>query len=668
MPEIIHVPASMLSVSPLNVRKQQDEEANLRLRAHIVARGLLQNLIGIPVPRKKGRYEVTAGGRRLTQIHAAIAANELDPGFLVPLLVMNDRDNAEEDSLAENYHRLNMNPAEECIAFQAIIQREKRTPADIAKRWGLKERYVLGRLRLAGLADVVFDALREGRITLDVASAYAATTDRAAQEAVFQDVSRQSYGVHPDTIRRRVQEAGYTAASWKVRLISRDAYLAAGGQIAGDLFSDVSTETWLDRALVDELARARLEAVAQDTRETGGFAEVRIVEDEREIWSDVRHLEILIGTVPDPTDVAVARKAEIETLLGAYETRMADTDEDGLTDADNSVIDGLRDELANLEHPAPLLSDDQKGRAIAFIYPTADGRVFLHNEIYAEPLPAAPSETGEPKEVPTDAPTGAAERPVSVAGGDRDLQEPSAPATKPGISQRLASELAIQKTELIAVHVANDPHFALDLGLFIMADRAEMPETSAIPSELRASNFSTTLPEFVSGTQAAGAWDEVTGKLDRSWTMPRDPAARFDAFRALDEDAKAAWLGWCIARTLIPVENGREGSGFLDHLGLSLGIEAAAWWRPTAANYFDRVSKTAILEAFEEVGGGELLSRYATAKKSDLAAAAEKLFRGDTIVEAETKERALGWVPRSMAFGEGPGSKHAEDPDLAEAA
>jgi ParB family transcriptional regulator, chromosome partitioning protein len=662
MPEIIHVPASMLSVSPLNVRKQQDEEANLRLRAHIVARGLLQNLIGIPVPHKKGCYEVTAGGRRLTQIHAAIAANELDPGYLVPLLVMNDRDDAEEDSLAENYHRLNMNPAEECIAFQAIIQREKRTPADIAKRWGLKERYVLGRLRLAGLADSVFDALREGRITLDVASAYAATTDRAAQEAVFQDVARQSYGVHPDTIRRRVQEAGYTAASWKVRLISREDYLAGGGQIAGDLFSDVFTETWLDRELVDDLARDRLEAVARDTRETGGFAEVRIVEDERDIWSEVRNLEILIGTVPEPTDDVIARKAEIEAQLGAFEARMTETDSGVLTDVDHSVIDGLRDELANLENPAPLLSDAQKARAIAFIYPTADGKVYLHNEIYAEPLPAVPSVAGERDQPPADTHVEEPKCPVPVAGDTRELPEPRAAATKAGISQRLASELAIQKTELIAVHVANDPHFALDLGVFIMADRARMPETSAIPSELRASNFSPAIPDFVSTTQAAAAWADLTGKLDISWTRSSLPAERFDAFRVLDEDAKAAWLGWCIARTLTPVEQGREGAGFLDHLGLSLGIDAAAWWRPTAENYFDRVPKSAVLDAFDEVGGNELVSRYATAKKADLASAAEKLFRGDTIVEAEIKEKALAWLPKSMLLGavptvEGPGGE-----------
>ena len=80
------------------------------MRDDIIARGVLQNLIGMPVPRKKGRYEITGGGRRLAQIHAAIASNDLDADFLVPLLVIADRDDAEEESLAENLQRLNMNP------------------------------------------------------------------------------------------------------------------------------------------------------------------------------------------------------------------------------------------------------------------------------------------------------------------------------------------------------------------------------------------------------------------------------------------------------------------------------------------------------------------------------------------------------------------------------
>ena len=644
MSQIIHVPAAMLSVSPLNVRTTRNEQADLQLRDDIIARGVLQNLIGMPVPRKKGRYEITGGGRRLAQIHAAIASNDLDADFLVPLLVIADRDDAEEASLAENFQRLNMNPADECIAFRHIIAREKRTPADIAKRFGLTERFVLGRIRLAGLADVVFEALREGEITLDVATAYAATSDTAQQAAVFEDVSRQSYAVHPDTIRRRVLQTGYTPSLWKVRLIARDDYIAAGGRIDADLFSDHSTEILLDRDIVDRLAAARLDEVARDTREANGFASVRVVEDEREIWSEARHLDVIEGTAPEPTEQAVARQAEIEALLEAYEAREEDPDAEPLTDEEETILEGLREEHSNLDDPAPVLTDEEKSRAIAFIYPAADGKVYLYSRIYAEPLPIAT--TGEHLETQHDDMTGN-DRP---AIGDVIVTQPQ--AEKSGISQRLASELAIQKTELIALHVANDPHFALDLGIFIMADRVETFSYSDIPSELRASTPSSSMHDFTSESQAAHAWSEIDKSLDRSWTSSKSCTERFDAFCALNQDAKAAWLGWCIARTLRPVDHGGPGGKFLDHLGRSLEIDPAAWWRPTAANFFDRVPKSTILCAFEQVGGVELKGRYAAAKKADLAAAAEKLFHGDMMIEVETKAAAVAWVPPSMSFAQ----------------
>jgi len=85
-------------------------------------------------------------------------------------------------------------------------------------------------------------------------------------------------------------------------------------------------------------------------------------------------------------------------------------------------------------------------------------------------------------------------------------------------------------------------------------------------------------------------------------------------------------------------------------LGSLLEIETAHWWRPTAANYFDRVAKARTLEALDAAGGPELVSRYAASKKADLASAAERIFSGNFIGEPEVKERAQAWVPSIMRF------------------
>jgi ParB family chromosome partitioning protein len=93
---------------------------------------------------------------------------------------------------------------------------------------------------------------------------------------------------------------------------------------------------------------------------------------------------------------------------------------------------------------------------------------------------------------------------------------------------------------------------------------------------------------------------------------------------------------------------------FHDHLGHLLNIEVPKWWRPTGANYFDRVPKAVILELLEEVGGPAFASRYAKGKKAELSQSAERIFAGDFIGEVEVKERALAWVPDAIRFAPAP--------------
>lgn len=128
--------------------------------------------------------------------------------------------------------------------------------------------------------------------------------------------------------------------------------------------------------------------------------------------------------------------------------------------------------------------------------------------------------------------------------------------------------------------------------------------------------------------------------------------SRFDLFRALPDESRAAWLGFVVARSLEASLNmtGERQLPFQDHLGSLIGIDMAQWWRPTAANYFDRVSKQVILDALTDVGGLELCSRFASVKKGDLAMSAERVFAGTYITEVEVREKALAWVPEVMRF------------------
>lgn len=138
MPKLpIPVRACDCEISPSNVRKSSDPAADLQFRANVAARGIIQNLIGVPFPRKKGQYRIVASGRRLDAVHSLIEAGTFAADYCIPVLVLGDSKVAIEISLSENFFKLDMNPADACRAFQDIIALKKKTPVDVAKRFGL---------------------------------------------------------------------------------------------------------------------------------------------------------------------------------------------------------------------------------------------------------------------------------------------------------------------------------------------------------------------------------------------------------------------------------------------------------------------------------------------------------------------------------------------------
>ena len=161
------VPLNKLVGSARNVRRSSDPQADLELKADIEARGLLQNLVVTSVGKPKGRFAVEAGERRRQALLALADEGKLPADHPVCCLVV-DTKAANEASLAENFQRLAMNPADECLAFSRLLEQGSDAEA-IARRFGVTVRFVEGRLRLANLAPVVFEALGAGEISLDVA-------------------------------------------------------------------------------------------------------------------------------------------------------------------------------------------------------------------------------------------------------------------------------------------------------------------------------------------------------------------------------------------------------------------------------------------------------------------------------------------------------------------
>jgi ParB family chromosome partitioning protein len=295
------IPLTKLVPSPRNVRTTTDPQADLELKADIEAHGLLQNLIVTGVRKPRGSFAVEAGERRRRALAGLAAQGKLPPDHEVFCLVIEDADAAQEVSLAENFQRLRMNPADECLAFQQLV-RQGADPEAIARRFGLATRFVEGRLRLAELAPIVFEALGSGKISLEVAKAFAATPDRERQAYVFEQMCRGYGAPHPGSVRRMMTQATISAADRRARFVGEDAYLAAGGRIELDLFDEDASARWLDVALLERLASEKMEELAAKAAAEQGLSFVRPTLDS---WLNHSHLE---GLRPLPAHVPALTK------------------------------------------------------------------------------------------------------------------------------------------------------------------------------------------------------------------------------------------------------------------------------------------------------------------------------------------------------------------------
>ncbi|MBF7013743.1 ParB/RepB/Spo0J family partition protein [Novosphingobium resinovorum] len=640
------VPAAQLARSPVNVRKRSNARADAELEASIAAHGLLQNLVGVPVPRKKGYYRVTAGGRRLDAIHRLIEKGVLPADHQVPILVLANPKDSREISLVENYERAALSPAEDCLAFRDLIEVEKRSPADIARRFGVEKRFVMGRLRLANLADPIFAALDADEITLEVAKAYASTADTSRQMAIWQALQGAGACDNASEVRRALKCYSYRADDPKALLVGREAYVAAGGRIEDeDLFSNAADERWIDIHILEELAEAKLAEQAEVIRQREGLGQIRSVASERVPYTETCMLRSL-PTAPESGPCVAAGKAldggtggDLPALDGSDPRRKNDAfcDADFAAGATDVCKTGLESDTHS------------KAAALGYVVLSAGGTPQIHPQLFVAPV--------------ADGDGHAVEKADSAADG---ISDPTAPAhVGPVLDRRLREMLAAMKCEILALHVAQHPTFARDLGTFIMIDRERQKDTDDIPSTLSAPMPPASIHGFSGETRACAGWMVMEEALDRSWARYETIVERYAAFCMLDDAVKGSWLAWAVARTLHSVPGDGDGTDFLDYLGQRLDIDVAASWRPTALTFFDKLTKPGILSIIEQIGGAQFRAPYARLRKHDLAAAAERIFSGGVTLEPEIRQRALAWIPETMRFAPADADPGSAASDLA---
>ena len=138
-------------------RKNFDEQSLATLAESIKNLGIFQPIV---VRKQKDKYQIVAGERRY---RAALMVG-LET---VPVVVKNyNTEEMTEVALVENLQREGLDPIEEALAYQGLMNTYKQTQEMISARLGRSRSYIANMMRLLKLAASVQKDLIEGDLTV----------------------------------------------------------------------------------------------------------------------------------------------------------------------------------------------------------------------------------------------------------------------------------------------------------------------------------------------------------------------------------------------------------------------------------------------------------------------------------------------------------------------
>jgi ParB family chromosome partitioning protein len=642
------IPLDKLVKSPANVRKTPPTEAEqAELKANIAADGLHQNLVVRRAPRRKGVFEVIAGGRRLDILKELQAEGALPADYAPPCKVKAGRNDAQEISLAENTIRAAMHPADEFEAF-AKLAGNGQSAADIARRFGATEKHVLQRLKLGKVAPQLLQAYRAGGMNLEILMAFTVSEDHEVQRAVWKQVEGE-YHASAHTVRRLLTEKTIPVNSRLGRFVGAEAYEAAGGHVTRDLFSEQDEGYLEDAALVRKLASEKLEARAKELEADWKWAKAMIDPD--------YGFTAEFGRVyPEPVGVPKKVEKEIERLDRRHDEleNLGEEDWNEAVEAEAEKLVERRQELREIVEKHLAFSPEDRARAGCIVTVGRDGDMEVHpGLIPRDELEGAARDSEAPcaAEPPAAAPDMPAARDTAAA----PLSPEQTVRKENGLSQAHMDDLKAHRLQITQAHLAGDFHAAFDLALYSLCIDILVIGYRADPLDLRAvqTRVHSSLNDL-GDTSADRMLSARREGLSTSWlTLP--PSDGFATMCALAADEKQALFAWCVAQSLngqLAFEDG--ANPLIEQVGARLGIDFAAHWRPTADNYWGRATKGHGLDVGGEVLGDRWRRNHAKDKKPVLAKSLEAAFSDDppaTLgLDAATRARAAQWVPPGFAY------------------
>lgn len=624
MTTTIIIELNKLDTDPDNVRKTYSEDSIVALAASIKANGVLQNLV--VRTGKKGRYFVTAGGRRLKALLLLAQQGDMQKNHPVECKVRDGGD-ATEISLTENVMREDMHPVDAYEAFSALADQGKAIP-DIAARFGTTDIIVRRRLALAKVSPKLLDLYRHEKMTFEQLSAFTVSDDHERQEQVWNGLS--SWDRHASRIKSNLLTDEVASTDRRVKFVGGlDAYEQTGGAVRRDLFDADGGGYALDVALLDRLVSEQLDEATVPYRIEGWkWVEATY---ERPDW---------MFSVPRIYPVAVELSAEVQAEYDALceeHGELADLiNNDAGDESAHERIDAINRRLDEIAESKETYLPEDKARSGVVLYVNHSGKLeaaigVINNE------DKAGDDDGEES----------GDAPISAKAKDN--------TPKLTHSAALIEDLTAQKTAALRVELVHNPDVALAAVVHAMLQRVAyggyVSEQSALQLSLTYERVEGSMktPENCTAVAAFESLQENYGHK-----IPGNPADLFDWCLEQSRDELLVLLAYAAAHSVNAVEkkvsDRRSGIEQANQLGRALNVQMTDWYETTADSYFNHINRQSITLAVTEAKGEDAgLAVKAAAKKTEAVLIADRLVKG------------TGWLPAPIRIAADPTAEAAID-------
>lgn len=599
--------------SKLNVRRKVSDVTELA--ALIRSQGLLQNLVGFPQIIKgtaTGIVEVVAGARRLEAIGVLIEQGDLPADFQVPYLCVTE-DEAVAISLAENLGRESMHPADVFEAMLALSVRG-RSIEDIALGFNVDELTVRRRLKLANVSPRLLALYRNDEASFEQMMAIAIVDDHSAQEQAWDGVGKHGRSAHE--LRRLLTAQQINVQTDRVaRFVGMAAFEKAGGVVTRDLFSNSGAGYIGDAGLLEHLAMERLEAQGRQLAKEGHAWIDILPRADHAAMSEYARVRTVPGVLtPDQMAQLDALDVQIAALESQIEARGDEGgDQIGALEAQLEECESQRRALeksrSSVAHP------DDKLLAGAVITLDDCGNVVVKRDLIR---PADKAKMVKLNAVANGTGIGTGTRNRAVH------------------SDRLTRILTSHRTVALQAQMMDRPDVAL-----VVLTHTLLLQLLHRPGMHGSAGITWSEPSLADEVQQGAAALAVAARREQIVARLPEEANGDAMLEWLHEQPQAfvlEVLAFCVARSIDTVQMREGRCSAFGPLAKAVKLDMSAWWAPTAANYFDHVSKDRTLAVVTNALSAEATVPLGKMKKTAAAAAAERALTG------------IAWLPEPLRY------------------